>query len=124
MKNGLEIDEGMDDWGPDNLTPERKAIIDLKLRIGRNKYDAIFYSVALTLISISVGIYFSIFLSPVDVPITYWNLAADLLFFGFLFGGWKFVWNWKFMPEDKMIYNELIRREYVKRSSHKVRHYR
>lgn len=124
MRNEWERDGGVDDWDPDNLTPERKAIIDLKLRIRRNKYDSIFYSVALTLISIAIGIYISIFLSPGDVPIIYWNLAADLLIIGLNFGGGKFVWNWKIMPEDAMISNEIARRQYIKSGSHKVRHIR
>ena len=125
MRNEWWGDRGVDDWDPENLTPERKAIIDLKLRIGRNKYDAIFYSVALTLISIAVGIYISISLSPVGIPSAYWTLAGDLLITGLYFGGGKFVWNWKIMPEDSMINNEIARRQYEKSGPHnKVRHMR
>lgn len=125
MRNEWWRDGGVDDWDPDDLTPERKAIIDLKLRIGRNKYDAIFYSVALTLISIAIGIYISISLSPVGVPGAYWTLAGDLLIIGLNFGGGKLLWNWKIMPEDSMINNEISRRQYEKSGPHnKVRHMR
>lgn len=125
MRNEWGWHGGVDDWDPDDLTPERKAIIDLKLRIGKNKYDSIFYSVALTLVSIAIGIYISISLSPADVPNAYWTLAGDLLIIGLFFGGGKFVWNWKIMPEKDMIYNEIARRQYEKSGPHnKVRHVR